>query len=97
MKQKRGKGRSGFRSGMYSPAGAVRNKRSRRPHPRRLTTSPALTRWTRLVEASEDDPDMGFMARLMTLCSLPRTNPGNRLQYIRRNGAIPAGDDRWHQ
>ena len=39
-----------------------------------------------LVEASEDDPDMGFMARLMTLCSLPRTNPGNRLQYVRRNG-----------
>ena len=39
-----------------------------------------------LVEASEDDPDMGFMARLMTLCSLPRTNPGNRLQCVRRNG-----------
>ena len=39
-----------------------------------------------LVDASEDDPDMGFMARLMTLCSLPRTNPGNRLQYKRVNG-----------
>ncbi|MCY3757631.1 MAG: replication protein RepA [Acidobacteria bacterium] len=39
-----------------------------------------------LVDASEGDPDMGFMARLMTLCSLPRTNPGNRLQYVRRNG-----------
>ena len=39
-----------------------------------------------LVEASEDDPDTGFMARLMTLCSLPRTNPGNRLQYERVNG-----------
>ena len=26
------------------------------------------------------------MARLMTLCSLPRTNPGNRLQYERVNG-----------
>ena len=26
------------------------------------------------------------MARLLALCSLPRTNPGNRLQYIRRNG-----------
>ena len=44
-----------------------------------------------LVEASEDDPDMGFMARLMTLCSLPRTNPGNRLQYIRRNGPYTLG------
>ena len=39
-----------------------------------------------LVEASEADPDMGFMARSMALCSLPRTNPGNRLQYKRVNG-----------
>ena len=39
-----------------------------------------------LVSASETDPDLGFMARLMVLCSLPRTNPGNRLQYVRRNG-----------
>ena len=39
-----------------------------------------------LVEASEADPDMGFMARMMALCSLPRTNPGNRLQYVRENG-----------
>ena len=39
-----------------------------------------------LVEASEADPDMGFMARLMALCSLPRTNPGGRLQYKRVNG-----------
>ena len=39
-----------------------------------------------LVEASEADPDMGFMARLMALCSLPRTNPGDRLQYKRVNG-----------
>ena len=44
-----------------------------------------------LVEASEEDPDMGFMARLMTLCTLPRTNPGNRLQYIRRNGPYTLG------
>ena len=28
-----------------------------------------------LVEAGEADPDMGFMARMMALCSLPRTNP----------------------
>ena len=31
-----------------------------------------------LVGASEADPDRGFMARLLALCSLPRTNPGNR-------------------
>ena len=39
-----------------------------------------------LVAASEADPDLGFMARLMALCSLPRTNPGNRTQYKRVNG-----------
>ena len=58
-----------------------------------LQTSPqALHHFTRvdqvdqLVGASESDPDLGFMARLMALCSLPRTNPGNRHQYVRRNG-----------
>ena len=39
-----------------------------------------------LVGASEADPDRGFMARMMVLCSLPRSNPGNRLQYKRVNG-----------
>ena len=39
-----------------------------------------------LVGASEADPDLGFMARMMALCSLPRTNPGNRKEYVRRNG-----------
>ena len=39
-----------------------------------------------LVGASEADPDLGFMARLMALCSLPRTNPGNRIRYKRVNG-----------
>ena len=39
-----------------------------------------------LVSASEADADLGFMARMMALCSLPRTNPGNRLQYVRKNG-----------
>ena len=39
-----------------------------------------------LVNASEADPDRGFMARMMALCSLPRTNPGNRTRYVRRNG-----------
>ena len=39
-----------------------------------------------LVSASEADPDLGFMARLMALCSLPRTNPGHLKEYVRRNG-----------
>ena len=44
-----------------------------------------------LVRASEVDPDRGFMARLLALCSLPRTNPGDRKEYIRRNGPFTLG------
>ena len=40
----------------------------------------------RLVGASEATPDRGFLARLMALCSLPRSNPGNQTQYKRVNG-----------
>ena len=54
---------------------------------------------TQLVTASETTPDLGFMARLLVLCSLPRTNPGNRYQYKRQNGPYTlymfAGRDRW--
>ena len=39
-----------------------------------------------LVGAREADPERGFMARTMALCSLPRSNPANRLQYKRVNG-----------
>ena len=39
-----------------------------------------------LVTASEAEPDRGFMARTMALCSLPRTNPGDRKEYKRGNG-----------
>ena len=39
-----------------------------------------------LDKAREADPDRGFMARMMALCSLPRTNPGNRHRYVHRNG-----------
>ena len=39
-----------------------------------------------LVSASEADSNLGFMARTMALCSLPRTNPGNSHQYKRVNG-----------
>ena len=40
----------------------------------------------RLARAALASPDRGFMARLMMLCSLPRANPGRRLQYKRVNG-----------
>ena len=45
-----------------------------------------LDQINQLVDASEADADLGFMARLLVLCSLPRTNPGDRLQYKRVNG-----------
>ena len=45
-----------------------------------------LRQVNQLVEASEADADMGFMARLLALCSLPRTNPKQRNHYVRRNG-----------
>ena len=55
-------------------------------------TPQAVYHWTRddqidaLVEARDAEPDIGFMMRLLALCTLPRTNPGDRQQYIRRNG-----------
>ena len=45
-----------------------------------------LDQVTQLVSAREADADLGFMARLLALCSLPRTNPGDQLQYKRVNG-----------
>ena len=52
-----------------------------------------------LVSASEADPDRGFMARTVALCSLPRSNPGKRHQYKRVNGPyklimIAGGDNK---
>ena len=46
---------------------------------------------SQLVSASEADPERGFMARLLSLCSLPRTHPGNQKEYIRRNGPYMLG------
>ena len=66
----------------------------KRHHYTRVKQIDALT-------ALGEDPssDMGFMARLLTLCSLPRTNPGSRLQYKRQNGPyklimIAGGDNK---
>ena len=50
----------------------------------RDTSPQALHHFTRfdqvnqLVSASEADADLGFMARTMALCSLPRSNPTTR-------------------
>ena len=39
-----------------------------------------------LLEAREAEPELGFMARMLALCSLPRTDPGTRTYYKRVNG-----------
>ncbi len=61
-------------------------KEIREASPQALHHFTQVDQVNQLVEASEADPDMGFMARLLALCSLPRTNPGDRLQYKRQNG-----------
>ena len=65
-------------------AGRVKAIREATPQARRGFT--LADQVNQLVAASEADPDLGFMARTMALCSLPRTNPGNRLLYKRVNG-----------
>ena len=66
-------------------------KKALQPTPQALNHFTRFDQVNQLVTAREADPDMGFMARLMALCSLPRTNPGKRLQYIRRNGPYTLG------
>ena len=66
------------------PIGLVLTHHAATPQARPHFTQ--LDQVTQLVGASEADADLGFMARMLALCSLPRTNPGDKLQYVRRNG-----------
>ena len=59
---------------------------SRAVAPRARRHFTRLDQVAQLVGVSEADPELGYIARLLALCSLPRTNPGNRTQYVRRNG-----------
>ena len=72
--------------------GPVRTIRDASPQARHHFTQ--ADQVNQLVTASEADPDLGFQARMMALCSLPRTNPGNRLQYVRKNGPYKLGHER---
>ena len=62
-----------------------------------LVTPQARHHYTRLdqvnqlVGASEADAEVGFMARILALCSMPRTDPGNQKEYIRHNGPFKVG------
>ena len=74
-------------------------KATRKASPQTLHHFTQIDQVNQLVGSSEADPDLGFMARLMMLCSLPRSNPGNRLQYKRFNGPyklimITGGDNK---
>ena len=71
--------------GLPSPVGPVK-KTLRAYAPQALHHYTRFDQVNQLVSASEADPDLGFMARMLALCSLPRTNPGNRSKYVRRNG-----------
>ena len=64
--------------------GPVKAIREASPQARRGFT--VADQVNQLVWASEAAPARGFMARMMALCSLPRTNPRDRLRYVRRNG-----------
>ncbi len=70
--------------GLSLPGGRALTHRAATPQARHHFTK--LDQVTQLVCARDADPEFGFMARLLALCSLPRTNPGDRLQYVRRNG-----------
>ena len=92
------KNHSGDKRGGFVPlddiAGAVElpNGRALTPAaPQALHHFTRLDQIDQLVEASEVDADLGFMARLLALCSLPRTNPGDQKEYIRRNGPYTLG------
>ena len=74
---------------LSSSGGAV--KKLRDAAPQALHHFTQADQVDQLVKASDADPDLGFMVRLMALCSLPRTNPGNRKEYVRRNGPYKLG------
>ena len=84
-------------AGVDLPDVPAPTRRERAPKARRHFTQ--LDQIDQLVAARDADPEMGFMARLLALCSLPRTNPGDRLQYKRVNGPyklimIAGGDNK---
>ena len=71
-----------------SPAWMGRCRRSAKPlHHQARRGFTLADQVDQLVGASESGPrSAAFMARTMALCSLPRSNPRDRLRYVRRNG-----------
>ena len=59
--------------------------------PEAAPPAPRAGHWTRdeqigsLIRVADRQPDVGFMVRLLALCTLPRTDPGTLTHYVRRN------------
>ena len=59
---------------------------------RRVCKPQAVYHFTRkdqvnaLVDARNSEPEIGFMMRLLALCTLPRTDPGECDRYVKTNG-----------
>ena len=83
MKRQRG-GLVPIDDALSSMGGSV--KAIREASPQALHHFTRFDQVNQLVSASEADASLGFMARTMALCSLPRSNPGNRKEYERVNG-----------
>jgi len=64
-------------------------KVSRKATPQALCYFNRSDQLNQLFGTSEADAYLGFMAWLLALCWLPRTNPGNRLRY-RRGTSFPS-------
>ena len=51
--------------------------------------APRADHWTRddqidsLIRVADRESDVGFMVRLLALCTLPRTDPGTLTHYVR--------------
>lgn len=60
--------------------------------PETALRAPRAGHWTRddqidgLIRVADRQPEVGFMVRLLALCTLPRTDPGTLTHYVRRNG-----------
>ena len=85
--------RDGRRERKRAEARGIEQFREHVGNPAPLAMTPqAVYHWNRddqadaLAAAREAEPDTGFMMRLLALCTLPRTNPGSRDRYVRRNG-----------
>ena len=83
MQRKRG-GLAPIGEAFSGPSTPVKAIREASPQARHSFT--VADQVNQLVSANEADAERGFMARMMVLCSLPRTNPGNRHQYKGVNG-----------